>query len=204
MKNSKKLIALVLAMVMIFALTASALAGTTSTDSTITVYVTVATSTKTSSNGTRVIGDTISGDTPVSFDITAGSTVKDLVDTMSNLDTAFAYDAVWKTVDLVDSNGNQTGNTAHALVSLSNKATVNNVTTYNIWGSHSQMVDTVSSSTFGKQHTYTYVGQDWMYEVNGTRPEDKYMEQYVLSNGEQVVLLYESSEFGWTYWDALG
>lgn len=41
MKNSKKLIALVLAMVMIFALTASALAATDSTNNTIEVTVSV-------------------------------------------------------------------------------------------------------------------------------------------------------------------
>lgn len=41
MKNSKKLIALVLAMVMIFALTASALAATNSTNDTIQVTVSI-------------------------------------------------------------------------------------------------------------------------------------------------------------------
>lgn len=204
MKNSKKLIALVLAMVMIFALTASALAATNNEDSTIIVYVTVATSTKTSRNGTRVINSTISGDDPVEFEITSGSTVKDLVDTMSNLGTSFAHDAVWKTVDLVDANGNQTGETAKALVSLSNTATVGNVTTTNVWGGHSQMTDTVTGSSFGTEHTYTYNGQDWMYEVNGNRPTDKYMEQYPLSNNDQVVLLYETSQFSWEYWDILG
>ena len=182
MKNSKKLVALVLAMVMIFALTASALAAT---NSTITVKVTVRsilaapTTSDPDATATTVL---CSNQT---FNITSGSSVYDLVQTMSNTDFAYAHNAAWREVDVLDSNNQPTGETGKVLVSLSNttisEVMGNTITTEKAWGNVSQNDIMVNSDIFAKYTHGEYEGTEWVYSVNGTEP-DVYMNQYTLQD----------------------
>ena len=99
MKNSKKLIALVLAMVMIFALTASALAATDSTNAvTVTVQIYKRSSSGMTGFGNRSV--TLTGSNP---------TVYDAVQTISN-DASYTKlrNAAWIDVPIKDANGNAT------------------------------------------------------------------------------------------------
>lgn len=113
-------------------------------------------------------------------------TVYDVVEALAadttDPDNRIAYDAVWKTV----SSG---GNTAHALVSLSNKETDSGITTVNVWGTHSFMV---YDSTEG-----AYEGWDWHYYVGNTYIEDYYMDQYSVTTGNVITLSYEYNAFVW-------
>ena len=86
MKNSKKLIALVLAMVMIFALTASALAATNATGVTVRVTIKGVINSPTGTNPNAT--ETITLCTAKAITITSGknkNTVYDLVNTMGYL-----------------------------------------------------------------------------------------------------------------------
>ena len=109
MKNSKKLIALVLAMVMIFALTASALAATDSTNAvTVTVQIYKRSSSGMTGFGNRSV--TLTGSNP---------TVYDAVQTISN-DASYTKlrNAAWIDVPITDANGNATNEIGKALVYL--------------------------------------------------------------------------------------
>lgn len=209
MKNSKKLIALVLAMVMIFALTASALAATNSADavdsvdsanSTMTVKVTIKGVIKSPTASNPNATTTVNICNEEEFTITSNSTVYHLVNTMSNLDSDYAHGAVWKTVDLVDDDGNPTGGTAQALTSLSCNKTVNPTATYPnrelyTWSSESKTTQTFEDGAF-TSWLFNYEGHNWVYTVNG-QTTNKYMDQYVLSNGDSVELTYQYSTENW-------
>lgn len=109
MKNSKKLIALVLAMVMIFALTASALAAIDSTNAvTVTVQIYKRSSSGMTGFGSRSV--TLTGSNP---------TVYDAVQTISN-DASYTKlrNAAWIDVAITDANGNATNEIGKALVYL--------------------------------------------------------------------------------------
>ena len=196
MKNSKKIVALVMAMVMIFALTASALAGQ---NSTMKVYVTI--KGVLSSNE----ADTITVCTNDERTITSGSTVYHLIKTMSDLKSSYAHNAVWKTVDVVDANGNQTG-TANALVSLSctvpGRYMSQDATYEYVWGGNSRMIMYTSSSVFGgTTNDGNYVGTDWVYSVtrgSTTVEPTVYMDQYTLQDGDHVTLTYKYDNFSWS------
>lgn len=199
MKNSKKLIALVLAMVMIFALTASALAAT---NSTMTVYVTI----KGVLSDNEL--DTVTICTEKDYTITSSSTVYNLIQTLSDTDSPYAHNAVWKTVDIIDTtSGNQTG-TAKALTSLSCTTTGNYMgydATYEyVWGGNSRMVQYDIVDTFSTIHRGNYVGTDWVYSVkrgDATVEPTVYMDQYTLQDGDHVTLTYKYDNFSWSNTD---
>lgn len=198
MKNSKKIVALVLAMVMIFALTASALAATNSADSTITVKVTIrGILTSDQTNITPVCTNEV-------FTITENSTVYNLVQTMSDLGSTYAHDAVWKTVDLVDEDGNATGGTGKALTSLScNTAnTTDGIYGYYTWSGHSSTTKTLNTSGVFTYYDCEYQGINWTYSVTPeggtTVTPDVYMDSYVLHNDDTVTLTYLASSETWT------
>lgn len=198
MKNSKKIVALVLAMVMIFALTASALAATNAAEG-VTVRVTVKgiLNAPTATNPSAT--ETIPVCTAQPYKITSGlakNSVYDLVNTMDYLHSFYGYDAVWKTVALSDADGNPTGGTGQVLVSLSNtlSGTSSNASypnyVYNVWANTSKTTKTFNDSVF-TSYQYVYTGYAWTYKVNGTEVTDKYMDQYVLSDGDLVELTYQ-------------
>lgn len=203
MKNSKKIVALVMAMVMIFALTASTLAATNATTG-VTVKVTVkgVLNVPTGTNPDNTETTTLCTLQP--YQITTGTnknTVYDLVNSMDAVQSTYAYGPVWKDVPLTDSDGTPTGGYGKALVVLSNKiATSNNATypdfVYNTWGSTSKTTQTYDGSVF-QCYKYVYTGYDWVYSVNGNIIEDKYMDQYVLSDGDQVELIYQYQAKAW-------
>lgn len=202
MKNSKKLIALVLAMVMIFALTASALAATNATGVTVRVTIKGVINSPTGTNPNAT--ETITLCTAKAITITSGknkNTVYDLVNTMGYLHSDYAYDPVWKTVTLTDSTGSGTTGTSQALISLSNKITTESTSeypnvTYNTWASTGKTVKTYTDGVF-PGYNCVYTGYDWVYKVNGTQIEDKYMDQYVLSNNDLVELVYQYNSEAW-------
>lgn len=203
MKNSKKIVALVLAMVMIFALTASALAATNATTG-VTVRVTIKgvinKPTATDPNAT----ETTTLCTAKAVTITSGiakDNVYDLVNTLDYLHLDCGYDPVWKTVALTDSSGNPTGGTGQVLVSLSNRETKASTSEYpnitlNTWASTGKTVKTYTDGVF-TGYNCVYTGYDWIYKVNGTQIEDKYMDQYILSNGDLVELVYQYNSEAW-------
>lgn len=197
MKNSKKIVALVLAMVMIFALTASALAAT---NSTITVKVTVRSisAAPTTSNPDATATTVLCSDQ--TFNITSGSSVYNLVQTMSNTDFAYAHNAAWREVDVLDSNNQPTSETGQVLVSLSNTTVSevmgNTITTEKVWGNTSQNDIMVNSDMFAKYTHGEYEGTEWVYTVNGEDPE-VYMDHCTLNNNDTVVLTYQYSKFSW-------
>lgn len=202
MKNSKKIVALVLAMVMIFALTASTLAATNATGVTVRVTIkgVINKPTPTDPNAT----ETQTLCTAKAVTITSGlakDNVYDLVNTLDYLHLDCGYDPVWKTVALTDSSGNPTGGTGQALVSLSNREAKASTSEYpditlNTWASTGKTEKTYTDGVFSG-YNCTYTGYDWVYKVNGTLIEDKYMDQYVLRNGDLVELVYQYTTEAW-------
>ena len=206
MKNSKKLVALVLAMVMIFALTASVFAATNSSNSTMNVTITIKGNLDASTISNPDAIQTVQVCSNKTYTITSGSTVYHLIKTMSDMNSEYAYGAVWKTVYLTDEDGNPTGGTGQALISLSNKiqdTTSDNKTRYtnNTWSSIGKTIKTVTPSSFGNTLLCSYEGYDWIYTVNGEEVEDKYMDQYVLHAGDSVELTYQYATDSWTEFD---
>lgn len=193
MKNSKKLVALVLAMVMIFALTASALAAT---DSTMTVYVTVnKTAKESSSSTTETVTETYY--TSQAVTVPANATVYDLMQAMSDAGMSLGYDACWKNVPLVDANGNKTGEYGKALVSLSLNTT-NTATKTDTYLTLSSMSTTTKQDVqeLFSYYQYNYSGSGWTYKVNNTTP-DVYMDSYTLTAGDTVTLSYCTTTDSW-------
>lgn len=198
MKNSKKLIALVLAMVMIFALTASTLAATNATGVTVRVTIKGVINKPTPTNPDATETETIC--TAKAVTITTGknkNTVYDLVNTLDYLHSDCGYDPVWKTVALADPDNG----TAQALISLSNKVATTSTSEYpnitlNTWTSSGKTVKTYSDGVF-PAYNCVYTGYDWVYKVNGTQIGDKYMDQYVLSSGDLVELVYQYNSEAW-------
>ena len=197
MKKSKKIIALVLAMVMLFALTASALAVT---NSTITVKVTVRSILAAPTTSNPDATETTVLCSNQTFNITSGSSVFDLVQTMSNTDFVHAHNAAWRDVDVLDSNNQPTSETGKVLVSLSNTTVSevmgNTITKEKVWGNVSQNDIMVSSDMFAKYTHGEYEGTEWVYTVNGEDPE-VYMNHCTLNNNDEVVLTYQYSKFSW-------
>ena len=114
MKNSKKLIALVLAMVMIFALTASALAATDSTNNTIEVTVSVIK--RYPSGMTPILSETVT----LPSNATAYNAVQVFLDSQATKTTyPRVSDAVWKVVPVVDENGSTLDDAELSSVKLS-------------------------------------------------------------------------------------
>lgn len=199
MKNSKKIVALVLAMVMIFALTASALAATNTNSVTVKVTVKGLMHSPTGTNPDATEEVVICTLKPITS--TRGNTVYDVINTMNDLHAFYGYDPVWKTVKLTDSEGTPAGGTAQALISLSNTVTTDNGSeypdyTYNTWASTNKTTQTYDGSVF-QCYKYVYTGYDWVYTVNGNTIGDKYMDQYVLSDGDQIELIYQYQAKAW-------
>ena len=198
MKNSKKIVALVLAMVMIFALTASTLAATNATGVTVRVTIKGVINKPTPTNPDATETETIC--TAKAVTITTGknkNTVYDLVNTLDYLHSDCGYDLVWKTVALADPDNG----TAQALISLSNKVATTSTSEYpnitlNTWTSSGKTVKTYSDGVF-PAYNCVYTGYDWVYKVNGTQIGDKYMDQYVLSSGDLVELVYQYNSEAW-------
>ena len=202
MKNSKKIVALVLAMVMIFALTASALAATNATGVTVRVTIKGVINKPTGTDPNATETETLC--TAKSITITTGdkkNTVYDLVNTLNALHSDYAFEPVWKPVALKDADGNLTNKTAQALVSLSNKVATASTSEYpnitiNTWSSNGKTVKTYSDGVF-PAYNCVYTGYDWIYKVNNETIEDQYMDQYVLSNGDLVELVYQYNAEAW-------
>lgn len=206
MKNSKKLIALVLAMVMIFALTASALAATNDTQ-TITVNVNFS---KRSSSG--LIG-LASREVTVTYQTGETPTIYDAVCAAFNDGTEPGVASpTWKTVPIVNADGDETGETGKALVSL-NSITKTGTNTYGdsleivtLGGTGTTTMTPVSKiMANGKTTTTyncTYNGTDWIYEVyeNGYMPVEvtDYMDRMPLQANYSVGVIYQTSSETWT------
>ena len=194
MKNSKKIVALVLAMVMIFALTASALAAT---DSTMTVYVTVNKTTKDNPSATtETVTETYY--TRQAVTVPANATVYNLLEAMSDAEKPFGYGAGWRKVPLVDSNGNRTGEYGKALVSLSLNITdtATKTDTYLTLSSTSTTTKQDVQEIFS-YYQYNYSGSGWTYKVNNDTADDTYMDSYNLSAGDVVTLSYCTTSDSW-------
>ena len=183
MKNSKKLIALVLAMVMIFALTASALAAIDSTNAvTVTVQIYKRSSSGMTGFGSRSV--TLTGSNP---------TVYDAVQTISN-DASYTKlrNAAWIDVAITDANGNATNEIGKALVYLTAERSSYNTVTENL-GSNGSTVATPRSDG---GTDYTYTGTDWIFQVNNVDGTD-YMNRTTVQNGDVITLFFQTSTMSW-------
>ena len=185
MKNSKKLIALVLAMVMIFALTASALAAIDSTNAvTVTVQIYKRSSSGMTGFGSRSV--TLTGSNP---------TVYDAVQTISN-DASYTKlrNAAWIDVAITDANGNATNEIGKALVYLTaerssyNSQYVLTTVTENL-GSNGSTVATPRSDG-GTDYTYR------IFQVNNVDGTD-YMNRTTVQNGDVITLFFQTSTMSW-------
>lgn len=197
MNTKKKLVALVLVMLTVFTMTASALATTNGDNDTMIVYVTVNETTKPKPDSTtETVTQPYFENEPVEVSTTA--TVYELVQAMSQAKKPFGYDACWKDVPLVDSNGNPTGQYGKALVSLSLHKTdeASKTETY---------VTRSSITTTTKQdvqeafcyYQYNYSGSGWTYKVNDDTADDTYMDSYNLAAGDKVTLSYCTTSDSW-------
>lgn len=197
MKNSKKIVALVLAMVMIFALTASAFAAT---NNTMTVYVTVQRVDPAPTEADPNATVTTPLCTEVTFDVSSNATVFDLVNELSESGFAHAHNPAWRDVVILDENNQPTTQKGKVLCSLSNttisEVMGNTITTEKVWGGVSENSIMVNSDLFGTSKHGEYEGTEWAYSVNGVEP-DVYMNQCTLQAGDKVVLSYKYSKFEW-------
>ena len=189
MKNSKKIVALVLAMVMIFALTASALAAIDSTNAvTVTVQIYKRSSSGMTGFGSRSV--TLTGSNP---------TVYDAVQTISN-DASYTKlrNAAWIYVAITDANGTATNEIGKALVYLTaerssyNSQYVLTTVTENL-GSNGSTVATPRSDG---GTDYTYTGTDWIFQVNNVDGTD-YMNRTTVQNGDVITLFFQTSTMSW-------
>ena len=196
MKNSKKIVALVLAMVMIFALTASALAATDSTNDTI--EVTVSISKRYPSGMTPILSETVT----VPSNATAYNAVQVFLDSQAAKTTyPRVSDAVWKVVPVVDENGSTIGQ-GRVLYGL-NLATKTGSNSYGdiiqteTLSSHGTTTITPTSTTASSG---TYSGDDWIFELyDGYMPVtvDNYLDHTPLQNGYNISLIYQTSNISW-------
>ena len=196
MKNSKKLIALVLAMVMIFALTASALAATDSTNDTI--EVTVSISKRYPSGMTPILSETVT----VPSNATAYNAVQVFLDSQAAKTTyPRVSDAVLKVVPVVDENGSTIGQ-GHALFGMNLKTkegtnSFGDIVKTETLGSHGTTVTTPTSAT---ATSGTYTGDDWIFELyDGYMPVtvDNYLDHTPLQDGYDISLIYQTSNISW-------
>ena len=196
MKNSKKIVALVLAMVMIFALTASALAATDSTNDTI--EVTVSISKRYPSGMTPILSETVT----VPSNATAYNAVQVFLDSQAAKTTyPRVSDAVWKVVPVVDENGSTIGQ-GRVLYGL-NLATKTGSNSYGdiiqteTLSSHGTTTITPTSTTASSG---TYSGDDWIFELyDGYMPVtvDNYLDHTPLQDGYEISLIYQTSNISW-------
>lgn len=196
MKNSKKLIALVLAMVMIFALTASALAATDSTNDTIEVTVSIIK--RYPSGMTPILSETVT----LPSNATAYNAVQVFLDSQATKTTyPRVSDAVWKTVPVVDENGSNIGE-GRVLYGL-NLATKTGSNSYGdiiqteTLSSHGTTTITPTSTTASSG---TYSGDDWIFELyDGYMPVtvDNYLDHTPLQDGYDISLIYQTSNISW-------
>lgn len=196
MKNSKKLIALVLAMVMIFALTASALAATDSTNDTIEVTVSIIK--RYPSGMTPILSETVT----FPSNATAYNAVQVFLDSQATKTTyPRVSDAVWKTVPVVDENGSNIGE-GRVLYGL-NLATKTGSNSYGdiiqteTLSSHGTTTITPTSTTASSG---TYSGDDWIFELyDGYMPVtvDNYLDHTPLQDGYDISLIYQTSNISW-------
>ena len=196
MKNSKKLIALVLAMVMIFALTASALAATDSANDTIEVTVSIIK--RYPSGMTPILSETVT----VPSNATAYNAVQVFLDSQAAKTTyPRVSDAVWKVVPVVDENGSTIGQ-GRVLYGL-NLATKTGSNSYGdiiqteTLSSHGTTTITPTSTTASSG---TYSGDDWIFELyDGYMPVtvDNYLDHTPLQDGYEISLIYQTSNISW-------
>lgn len=196
MKNSKKLIALVLAMVMIFALTASALAATDSANDTIEVTVSIIK--RYPSGMTPILSETVT----VPSNATAYNAVQVFLDSQATKTTyPRVSDAVWKIVPVVDENGSNIGE-GRVLYGL-NLATKTGSNSYGdiiqteTLSSHGTTTITPTSTTASSG---TYSGDDWIFELyDGYMPVtvDNYLDHTPLQDGYEISLIYQTSNISW-------
>ena len=196
MKNSKKLIALVLAMVMIFALTASAIAATDSTNDTIEVTVSIIK--RYPSGMTPILSETVT----LPSNATAYNAVQVFLDSQATKTTyPRVSDAVWKTVPVVDENGSNIGE-GRVLYGL-NLATKTGSNSYGdiiqteTLSSHGTTTITPTSTTASSG---TYSGDDWIFELyDGYMPVtvDNYLDHTPLQDGYDISLIYQTSNISW-------
>ena len=196
MKNSKKLIALVLAMVMIFALTASALAATDSTNDTIEVTVSIIK--RYPSGMTPILSETVT----LPSNATAYNAVQVFLDSQATKTTyPRVSDAVWKVVPVVDENGSTIGQ-GRVLYGL-NLATKTGSNSYGdiiqteTLSSHGTTTITPTSTTASSG---TYSGDDWIFELyDGYMPVtvDNYLDHTPLQDGYEISLIYQTSNISW-------
>lgn len=195
MKNSKKLIALVLAMMMIFALTASALAATDSTnDVTVTISFTKRGSYGMTGFGSHTV--TLTKEKPTDV-----LTVYDVVEAVAADETVKdVRNTAWIDVPIQDANGNLTDETGKALVYIAleresyNSQYVLTTVTENL-GSHGS---TVATPRADGKFDCTYTGSDWIYYINSdTVAETNYMDKTAISNGDVIKLFFQDSSLSW-------
>lgn len=196
MKNSKKIVALVLAMVMIFALTASALAATDSTNDTIEVTVSIIK--RYPSGMTPILSETVT----LPSNATAYNAVQVFLDSQATKTTyPRVSDAVWKVVPVVDENGSTIGQ-GRVLYGL-NLATKTGSNSYGdiiqteTLSSHGTTTITPTSTTASSG---TYSGDDWIFELyDGYMPVtvDNYLDHTPLQDGYEISLIYQTSNISW-------
>lgn len=191
MKNSKKLVALVLAMVMIFALTASALAATENANA-VTVTVQIFKRSTSSMTGFGSCSVTLTTENP---------TVYDAIEAISK-DTSYTKlrNTAWIEVPIVDANGNPTGENGKALVYLT--AERGSYNSQCVWTTITENLGSVGMTVAtpnGSETNYTYDGTDWIYYLNdNTLPETNYMDKTTITNGDRITLYYQTSSESWT------
>ncbi len=189
MKNSKKIVALVLAMVMIFALTASALAATDSTNS-ITVTV----------NFSKRTPSVTTGFTPQTVTLTKENpTVYDAIEALSKDSTnKKVKNAAWLDVPVTDANGNETGEIGKALVYITlERGSYNSqyVWTTIVENCGSNGSTTATPRSDGK-YDCVYTGSDWIYYIGNVKQDD-YMNRTVISDGAEIYVYYETTTETW-------
>ena len=188
MKTAKKLTALLLAVVMVLAMSVSAFAATTSTATIQVIYG----------------GEPVLDAEPVSFEITAGMTAKDALDQYTDI-----LENTWK---VVPSTNPGFGSTAYAVDTILGFGSASGIPAVH-WS------DTYAG--YGLEYTegtgddtvyhFIYVGNDWLFTVNGSVPLDPdhtlddgvtpyqyYMDQYTVQAGDAIVVEHTRQIERWT------
>lgn len=185
MKSIRKLTAILLAVVMVFAMNVGAFA--TNATATIQVY-----------NGTSTYIP--AGNT--TFTITSGMTAKDALDLY-----ATALSLTWKEVTNYNTNFAGSGYVVDTIRGVGSEPVGSDSDIDALYWSDDfpgygiESKETVDGITV---YHFIYVGDDWQFTVNGTKPVDSangyelYMNQYTVQSGDRIAVSYVRQIERWT------